>query len=195
MSFRSACTCLGGGTERTIRVALRLDGNLGDTLDGFLARVTTPAADSQSHRPGKGPIAPDARAAGPGRARPSAAHRHNRYELRFLTVAAGDLTNSSTVEGPCWVIGNGDPALEEQRSEKYRHALITVVSISVRAGQVAGPMPGSRPTWYLTHEYVGRDQACDLQKLQVAPLAVPSFLEGRVIARASITSVPACDSS
>jgi hypothetical protein len=49
MSFRSACTCLGGGTERTIRVALRLGGNLGDTLDGFLARVTTPAADSQSH--------------------------------------------------------------------------------------------------------------------------------------------------
>jgi len=48
-------------------------------------------------------------------------------------------------------------------------------------GQVngAGPMPGSRPAWYLTHEYVGRDQTCDLQKLQVAPLAVPLFLEGR----------------
>ena len=39
-------------------------------------------------------------------------------------------------------------------------------------------MPGSRPTWYLTHEYVGRDQTCDLQKLQVAPLTVPLFLEG-----------------
>ena len=48
-------------------------------------------------------------------------------------------------------------------------------------GQVnsAGPMPGSRPTWYLTHEYVGRNQTCDLQKLQVAPLTVPLFLEGR----------------
>jgi len=48
-------------------------------------------------------------------------------------------------------------------------------------GQVnwAGPMPGSRPAWYLTHEYAGRDQACDLQKLQVAPLAVPLFLEGQ----------------
>jgi hypothetical protein len=42
-------------------------------------------------------------------------------------------------------------------------------------------MPGSRPTWYLTHEYVGRDQTCDLQKLQVAPLTVPLFLEGLVI--------------
>jgi hypothetical protein len=35
-------------TERTIRVALSLDGDLGDALDGFLARVMTPAADSQS---------------------------------------------------------------------------------------------------------------------------------------------------
>jgi hypothetical protein len=43
----------------------------------------------------------------------------------------------------------------------------------------AGPMPCSHPTWYLTHEYVGRDQACDLQKPQVAPLAVPLILEGR----------------
>jgi hypothetical protein len=41
-------------------------------------------------------------------------------------------------------------------------------------------MPGSRPTWYLTDEYIGRDPACDLQKLQVAPLAVPLLLEGRV---------------
>jgi hypothetical protein len=40
-------------------------------------------------------------------------------------------------------------------------------------------MPGSRPTWYLTHEYAGRDQTCDLQELQVAPLTVPLFLEGR----------------
>ena len=30
------------------------------------------------------------------------------------------------------------PALEEQRSEKYRHALIAVVSIGVRAGQLGG---------------------------------------------------------
>jgi hypothetical protein len=41
-------------------------------------------------------------------------------------------------------------------------------------------MPGSRPTWYLTHEYAGRDQTCDLQELQVAPLTVSLFLEGRV---------------
>ena len=72
-----------------------------------------------------------------------------------------------------------DTALEEQRSEKYRHALIAVVSIGVRAGQLAGPMPGSHPAWYLTHQYVGRDPPCDLQKLQVAPLTVPLFLEGR----------------
>ena len=35
-------------TERTIRIALHLDGDMGETLDGFLARVTTPAGDSQS---------------------------------------------------------------------------------------------------------------------------------------------------
>jgi hypothetical protein len=35
-------------TEQTIRVALDLDGDLGDTLDGFLARVMAPATDSQS---------------------------------------------------------------------------------------------------------------------------------------------------
>jgi hypothetical protein len=29
-------------------------------------------------------------------------------------------------------------ALEEQRNEKYRHALIAVVSIGVRAGQLSG---------------------------------------------------------
>ena len=29
------------------------------------------------------------------------------------------------------------------------------------------------------HEYAGRDQTCGLQKLQVAPLTVPLFLEGR----------------
>ena len=39
-------------------------------------------------------------------------------------------------------------ALEEQRSENYRHALIAVVRIGLRAGaNRAGPMPGSRPTW------------------------------------------------
>jgi hypothetical protein len=49
-------------------------------------------------------------------------------------------------------------------------------------GQVnrAGPLPGARPTWYLTHEYLGRDRTCDLQELQVAPLTVPLFLEGRL---------------
>jgi hypothetical protein len=35
-------------TEQTIRVALDLDGNMGDTLDEFLDRVMTPATDSQS---------------------------------------------------------------------------------------------------------------------------------------------------
>ena len=35
-------------TEQTIRVALALDGDLGDTLDEFLRRVFTPSADSQS---------------------------------------------------------------------------------------------------------------------------------------------------
>jgi len=34
-------------------------------------------------------------------------------------------------------------------------------------------MPGSRPAWYLTHKYLGPDQACDLQELQAAPLTVP----------------------
>jgi len=52
------------------------------------------------------------------------------------------------------------------------------------------PIPGSRPTWYLTHEYVGRDQTCDLQKLQVAPLTVPLFLEGRVQALVARQTVP-----
>jgi hypothetical protein len=87
-----------------------------------------------------------------------------------------DLPSHPAGRGP----GRADTAaaLEEQRSEKYRHAQIAVVSIGVRAGQLGGTMPGSRPTWYLTHEYVGRDQTCDLQKLQVAPLTVPLFLEG-----------------
>jgi hypothetical protein len=37
-------------------------------------------------------------------------------------------------------------------------------------GQVncAGPMPGPCHTWYLTHEYLSRDQTCDLQEFQVA---------------------------
>jgi hypothetical protein len=35
-------------TEQSIRVALDLDGDLGDTLDEFLRRVLTPAADSQA---------------------------------------------------------------------------------------------------------------------------------------------------
>ena len=65
-------------------------------------------------------------------------------------------------------------------SEKYGHALIAVVSIGVRAGQLGGTAAGSRPTWYLTHEYLSRDQTCDLQELQVAPLTVPLFLKGRI---------------
>jgi hypothetical protein len=35
-------------------------------------------------------------------------------------------------------LGQGGKALEEQRSEKYWHALIVVVSIGVRAGQPNG---------------------------------------------------------
>jgi hypothetical protein len=35
-------------------------------------------------------------------------------------------------------VGRVYPALEEQRSEKYRHALIAVVSIGFRAGQLGG---------------------------------------------------------
>lgn len=35
-------------TEQSIRVALDLDGDPGDTLDEFLARVMTPAADAQT---------------------------------------------------------------------------------------------------------------------------------------------------
>ena len=37
-------------------------------------------------------------------------------------------------------------ALEEQRSEKYRHALIAVVGIGVRAGQ-----PGGTDAWLSSH--------------------------------------------
>ena len=75
-------------------------------------------------------------------------------------------------------------ALEEQRSEKYQHALIAVVRIGSVFGQVnwAGPLPGSHPAWYLAHEYLGHDQTCDLQELQVTPLTVPLFLEGRFVA-------------
>ena len=36
-------------TEESIRVALDLDGDMGDSLDEFLARVMTPASDSQDH--------------------------------------------------------------------------------------------------------------------------------------------------
>jgi hypothetical protein len=36
-------------TEQSIRVALDLDGDIGDTLDEFLGRVMTPAADAQNH--------------------------------------------------------------------------------------------------------------------------------------------------
>ena len=72
-------------------------------------------------------------------------------------------------------------ALEEQRSEKYRHALIAMVSIRcVRAGQLGGTAAWLSSTWYLTHEYLGRGQTCDLQELQIAPLTVPLFLEGRI---------------
>jgi hypothetical protein len=39
------------------------------------------------------------------------------------------------------------------------------------------------------HEYVGRDQTCGLQKLQVAPLTAPLFLEGRDQSRADAARV------
>src|SRR5229473_8106828 len=53
-----------------------------------------------------------------------------------------------------------ESALEEQRSEKYRHALIAVVGIGLRAGQ-----PGGADAWLsshlvVMHEYAGRDQTC-----------------------------------
>ena len=48
-------------------------------------------------------------------------------------VAAGGLGPGVSHE-----LGDQDQALEEQRSEKYRHALIAVVSIGVRAGQLGG---------------------------------------------------------
>jgi hypothetical protein len=98
-----------------------------------------------------------------------------------LAMRAGHLLSSRT---------RAYTALEEQRSEKYRHALIAVVSIGVRAGQLGGTLPGSRPAWYLTHEYLGRDQTCDLQELQVAPLTVPLFLEGHTRCITRSMSVP-----
>ena len=76
---------------------------------------------------------------------------------------------------------SGASALEEQRSEKYRHALIAVVSIGVRAGQLGGPAAWLSSPWYLEQEYLGRDQTCDLQELQVAPLTVPLFLKGHIL--------------
>lgn len=70
-------------------------------------------------------------------------------------------------------------ALEEQRSEKYRHALIAVVSIGVRTGQLGGT-----DAWLLSHlvsyaRICRRNQNCDLQKLQAAPLTVPLLLKGQ----------------
>jgi hypothetical protein len=41
------------------------------------------------------------------------------------------------LSGPM-MINVGEQALKEQRSEKYRHALIAVVSIGVQAGQLGG---------------------------------------------------------
>jgi len=48
---------------------------------------------------------------------------------------------------------------------------------------------GSRSAWYLTHDYGGRDQTCDLQKLQVAPLAVPLFQNRGAGAKLAIDSL------
>jgi hypothetical protein len=44
------------------------------------------------------------------------------------------------------IVAFQDAALEEQRSEKYRHALIAVVSIGLRARQ-----PGGADAWLSFH--------------------------------------------
>ena len=77
-------------------------------------------------------------------------------------------------------VQNGDRLVAELRP--WKHDLIGPRGTTERKGPAhsdrcgryrcsgrstgAGPMPGSRPAWYLTHEYVGRDQTCDLQKLR-----------------------------
>jgi hypothetical protein len=45
------------------------------------------------------------------------------------------LAQQAALEAPPY---RPEPALEEQRSKKYRHGLITVVSTGVRAGQLGG---------------------------------------------------------
>jgi len=69
-----------------------------------------------------------------------------------------------------------------------------VVSIGIRAGQLGGTATWLSSTWYLTHEYLGRDQTCDLLELQVAPLTVPLFLKGRclvtVVVRSATAAMP-----
>ena len=65
-------------------------------------------------------------------------------QFRTMEVTA-ESPGDGALHGPVLLTGQslsparrGEPALEEQRSEKYRHALIAVVSIGVRAGQLVG---------------------------------------------------------
>ena len=66
-------------------------------------------------------------------------------EFGWLPVIRGPLPQQeqlTSMTGPCgWHTTQcraSVTALEDQRSEKYRHALIAVVSIGVRAGQLGG---------------------------------------------------------
>ena len=55
-----------------------------------------------------------------------------------MSRAAASPAKSAIFPGAIPSTHHAVSALEEQRSEKYRHALIAVVSISVRAGQLDG---------------------------------------------------------
>ncbi len=98
-------------------------------------------------RPVTAPVVP-LRPAGDGGAAArealAAVHRHlDRCKLPASTVKAYKRHTTAYV---AWLAGHADQvgdafadlvrALKEQRSEKYRHALIAVVSIVVRAGQL-----------------------------------------------------------
>ncbi len=81
-------------------------------------------------------------------------------------------------------------ALEEQRSEKYRHGLIAVVSIGVRAGQLdgAGPMPG------LSSRLVS---TCETPDLFTSGLSTPTFIAALArdavrLGSAGADSMPRC---
>ena len=53
---------------------------------------------------------------------------------RFVSLLSREAADEPGLEPGMLAVA----ALEEQRSEKYRHALIAVVSIGVRAGQLGG---------------------------------------------------------